>query len=76
MQIPAAKTRLIPVELDAAINDQVTNLQLRSAGRNPGSSSGAVKEFVAFQTAQLDAIGQGIRDADSGLLVAHDEVAA
>jgi len=36
----------------------------------------AVRDFVALQQWQMAAIDQGIRAADAGLVVSHDDVAA
>jgi predicted transcriptional regulator len=70
------KPRSVSVRLDQELDDR-----LRSVADNLERSRSwvieqAIREFVDLQSWHLAAIDEGIRDADAGRLVAHEDVAA
>jgi predicted transcriptional regulator len=62
---------LLPPELDEEVAD------IAAALDRPKSwvIEQAIRDFVAVQTWHLEAIDEGIRDADAGRVAAHDDVA-
>jgi predicted transcriptional regulator len=69
------KTLPVSVRLQPELNEQVS--AIAQALHRPKSwvIEQALKEFVAVQTWQLAVIDEGIRAADAGRVVEHDEVA-
>lgn len=72
MSETSAKTIRLAPELDKEVS------KIAKALNRPKSwvIEQAIKEFVALQEWHLAAIEEGIRDADAGRVVPHDEVAA
>jgi predicted transcriptional regulator len=70
------KTQQLSIQLETDLNDQVT--AIADALDRPKSwvIEQAVKDFVAVQQWQLAAIDEGIKAADAGRLVPHDDVVA
>ena len=71
-----SKTAPVSVRLDAALSDRVA--AIAEAFDRPKSwvIEQAVADFVAMQEWQLAAIDEGIRAADAGRVVPHDDVVA
>jgi predicted transcriptional regulator len=69
-----SKTRPVSIRLQPELNDQV--MALASALDRPKSwvIEQAVKDFVALQSWQLAAIDEGIKAADAGRVVSHEQV--
>jgi predicted transcriptional regulator len=74
-QFDTNKTLPVSVRLQPELNEQVS--AIAQALHRPKSwvIEQALKDFVAVQTWQMSAIDEGIRAADKGHVVAHDEVA-
>ena len=70
------KTAPVSVRLEPALNDQVTAIAAALDRPKSWVIEQAVRDFVALQEWQLAAIGAGIRAADAGRLVAHEDVVA
>jgi len=70
------KTPSVTVRLSPELDKQVADVA-RALDR-PASwvIEQAIKDFVAVQEWHLAAIQEGIRDAEAGRVVSHDEVAA
>ena len=71
-----AKTAPASVRLEQALNDKVTAIAAALDRPRSWVIEQAVKDFVAVQEWQLAAIDEGIRAADAGQVVPHDDVAA
>lgn len=71
-----SKTAPVSVRLEPELNSQLA--AIASALDRPKSwvIEQAVRDFVAVQKWQLDAIDEGIKAADAGLVVAHEDVVA
>ena len=70
------KTMPVSVRLEPEPNDQVAAIAAALDRPQSWVIEQAVKEFVAVQEWQLGAIDEGIRAADAGRVVAHEDVAA
>ena len=70
------KTAPVSVRLDAALNDQVATIAIALDRPKSWVIEQALRDFVAVQQWQLAAIEEGIRAADAGRVVAHDDVLA
>ncbi|ASG20469.1 CopG family ribbon-helix-helix protein [Nitrospirillum viridazoti] len=70
------KTMPVAVNLEPELSDQV--IAVAAALDRPAAwvVEQAVKDFVALQEWQLAAIDEGIRAADAGEVVAHEDVVA
>jgi predicted transcriptional regulator len=66
----------ISVRLDADLNDRVTAIAAALDRSKSWVIEQAVADFVAVQEWQLAAIDEGIKAADTGQVVAHEEVVA
>ena len=66
----------ISVRLDADLNDRVTAIAAALDRSKSWVIEQAVADFVAVQEWQLAAIDEGIKAADAGQVVAHEEVVA
>ncbi len=64
------------VRLDANLNDRVAAVAVALDRPKSWVIEQAVRDFVAVQEWQLAAIDEGIRAADAGRVVAHDDVVA
>ena len=71
-----SKNRPMSVRLSPDLDKQVADIA-RALDR-PASwvIEQAIKDFVAVQARHLAAIDEGLRDADAGRVVAHDDEAA
>ena len=71
-----SKNRPMSVRLSPDLDKQVADIA-RALDR-PASwvIEQAIKDFVAVQARHLAAIDEGLRDADAGRVVGHDDVAA
>ena len=70
------KTAPVSVRLDAALNDQVATIAIALDRPKSWVIEQALRDFLAIQQWQLAAIEEGIRAADAGRVVAHDDVLA
>jgi len=68
------KTAPVSVRLDPALNAQLDHIATTLDRPKSWVIAEAVREFVAVQEWQLAAIDEGIRQADAGLMVPHEEV--
>ncbi len=71
-----SKTAPVSVRLEPALNDKVTSIAAALDRPRSWVIEQAVRDFVAVQQWQLAAIDEGIRAADAGRLVAHEDVVA
>ncbi len=71
-----SKTAPVSVRLEAALNDQVTSIAAALDRPRSWVIEQAVRDFVAMQQWQLAAIDEGIRAADGGRVVRHEDVVA
>jgi predicted transcriptional regulator len=71
-----SKTAPVSVRLEAALNDQVTAIAATLDRPRSWVIEQAVRDFVAMQEWQLAAIDEGIKAADAGRVVAHEDVVA
>jgi predicted transcriptional regulator len=71
-------TKSLPVSVRLApeLNKQVADIAAALDRPKSWVIEQAIKDFVAVQAWHLEAIDEGIRDADAGRVVAHDDVAA
>jgi len=71
-------TKPVPVRvrLQPELNDQVAAIATALDRPKSWVIEQAVKDFVAIQEWQLAAIDEGIRAADAGLVVPHEDVVA
>ena len=70
------KTAPVSVRLDAARHDQVATIAIALDRPKSWLIEQALRDFLAIQQWQLAAIEEGIRAADAGRVVAHDDVLA
>ncbi len=70
------KTSPVSVRLHPELSEQVTAIAAALDRPKSWVIEQAVKDYVALQAWQLAAIGEGIRAADEGRLVAHEDVVA
>jgi predicted transcriptional regulator len=66
----------VSVRLQPELNDQVAAIAAALDRPRSWVIEQAVKDFVAVQEWQLAAIDEGIRAADAGQVVPHEDVAA
>jgi predicted transcriptional regulator len=71
-----SKTAPVSVRLDAGLNERMTAVAAALDRPKSWVIEQAVQDFVAAQEWQLAAIDEGIRAADAGRVVAHDDVEA
>jgi len=71
-----SKTAPVSVRLEPALNDRVAAIAAALDRPKSWVIEQAVRDFVALQEWQLAAIDEGIRAADAGRLVAHEDVVA
>ena len=69
-----SKTAPVSVRLESTLNDQVTAIAAALDRPKSWVIEQAVRDFVAVQEWQLAAVDAGIRAADDGRLVAHEDV--
>jgi predicted transcriptional regulator len=71
-----SKTLPVSVRLAPELNKQVTDIAHALDRPKSWVIEQAIKDFVAVQAWHLTAIEEGVRDADAGRVVSHDDVAA
>jgi len=71
-----SKTAPVSVRLEARLRDQVTVIAAALDRPKSWVIEQAVRDFVAVQEWQLAAIDEGIKAADAGRVVAHEDVVA
>ena len=71
-----SKTAPVSIRLDRQLNERVATIAAALDRPKSWVIEQAVQDFVALQEWQLAAIDEGIRAADAGRLVAHEDVAA
>jgi len=76
MESEVGKTAPVSVRLQPALNDQVSAIAVAMDRPKSWVIEQAVKDYVALQAWQLAAIDDGIKAADEGRVVAHEDVAA
>ena len=74
--MPAPKTTPVSVRLDPALHARVAAIAASLDRPKSWVIEHAVEDFVALQEWQLAAIEAGIKAADAGQLVAHEDVLA
>lgn len=67
---------VMQIELGPDLDDRLTEAATRLDRPKSWVIEQAVKEFLDFQAWQIAAIEEGLRDADGGRVVRHDEVVA
>ncbi|HZL00919.1 MAG TPA: CopG family ribbon-helix-helix protein [Caulobacteraceae bacterium] len=70
------KTSPVSVRLESGLNDRIGAIAAALDRPKSWAIEQAVRDFVEVQEWQLAAIEEGIRAADEGHVVAHDEVVA
>ena len=71
-----SKNGPMSVRLSPDLNKQVTDIARALDRPKSWVIEQAIKDFVAVQAWHLAAIDEGLRDAEAGRVVAHDDVAA
>ena len=71
-----SKSMPVSVRLQPELNDQVAAIATALDRPKSWVIEQAVKDFVAVQEWQLAAIDEGIKAADAGQIVPHEDVAA
>ena len=66
----------ISVRLDPELGDKLSSVAARLDRPKSWVVEHALKEFIELQLWQLAAIEDGLRDADAGRLVSHQDVVA
>ena len=66
----------VSVRLDSSLNDRVAAIAAALDRPKSWVIEQAVADFVAVQEWQLAAIDEGIRAADAGRVIAHEDVVA
>ena len=70
------KSSSVNVRLTPELNDRLAAVATRLDRPKSWVIEQAVKEFIDLQAWQIAAIEEGIRDADAGRVVAHEQVVA
>ena len=73
---PARKSTPVSVRLQPALNDQLAAVAAALDRPKSWVIEQAIKEFVALEEWRLTAIDEGIKAADEGRVVSHEEVRA
>lgn len=71
-----SKTAPLSVRLDAALNDRLAAIAVALDRPKSWVIEQAVQDFVAVQEWQLAAVEAGLRAADQGRVVPHEDVVA
>jgi predicted transcriptional regulator len=69
-----SKTAPVSVRLPGTMNDQIAELAVALDRPKSWVIEQAVRDYIAVQQWQLAAIDEGIRAADAGEVVAHEDV--
>ncbi len=70
------KAKPVSVRLEQETSDRLGSVAASLDRPRSWVIEQAVKEFIDLQVWQLKAVDEGLRDADAGRLVAHEDVAA
>lgn len=70
------KSTPVSIRLDPGLNDRVAAIATALDRPKSWVIEQAVQDFVALQEWQLAAIDEGIRAADAGRVVSHEDVAS
>lgn len=70
------KTASVSIRLDTALDERVTRIAASLDRSRSWVIGQAVQDYLAIQDWHLQAIEEGLREADAGLLVPHEEVEA
>jgi predicted transcriptional regulator len=71
-----SKISPVSVRLDSELNDQIAAIAVALDRPKSWIIEQAVKDFVALEAWRLAAIDEGIKAADDGRVVAHEDVVA
>lgn len=71
-----AKSLSVSIRLESDLNEKLAAVASRLDRPKSWVIQQALKEFVDLQLWQIAAIEEGLRDADAGRLVKHEDVAA
>ena len=71
-----SKTQPVSVRLQPDLNDRIAAIAHAQSRPKSWVIEQALNDYLAVQDWQIAAIDEGIRAADAGLVVGHDEVAA
>lgn len=71
-----AKTTSVSVRMESALNERVAAVAAALDRPKSWAIEQAVRDFVEVQEWQLAAIDEGIKAADEGRVVPHEEVVA
>ena len=71
-----SKLSPVSVRLDSELNEQVAAIAVALDRPKSWIIEQAVKDFVALEAWRLAAIDEGIKAADDGRVVAHEDVVA
>jgi len=71
-----SKIAPVSVRLDAELNERLAAIAAALDRPKSWVIEQAVADFVSLQEWQLAAIEEGVRDADAGRVVAHEDVVA
>ena len=70
------KTLPVSVRLRPELNNQIAAIASSLDRSKSWVIEQAIKDYVDLQAWQLEAVDQGLREADEGNLIPHDELAA
>ena len=70
------KTLPVSIRLEADLNDKIAHIAAALDRPKSWVIEQAVRDFVAVQEWQLSAIDEGIKEADDGKLIPHEDVVA
>ncbi len=71
---PKARTATLTVRVPIKLKTRLERLAKSTASNRSRLAVGALQSYVDEQESQLARIDQGIRDADAGRVVSHEEV--
>lgn len=71
-----SKGMVVSIRLEAQLDCEVETVAAALDRPKAWVIEQAVRDYVALQTWQLAAIDEGLKDADEGRVVAHEDVAA
>lgn len=69
-------SRSLSIELDPALDDQLSSVADNLHRPRAWVVEQAIKEFLDLQSWHLAAIDEGLKEADAGRLIAHEDVVA
>lgn len=71
-----ANNRSLSLELDPVLDEQLSSVADNLKRPRTWVVEQAIREFVDLQAWHLAAIDEGIKEADAGKLIAHEDVVA